>query len=405
LPDRALAQASKGGSLQASGEARQPPAPRRPIYEKLHFADIRDLRDPILTAIATLNDEIWMPEMSHVANPKYRRSEVLVLLRDIIRISKSWDVRIIAATYLVELGATDGPATLINLLGQAMAVETFDQHYAVYAVDTLTRYGYQVPPDIMAGLVARYHSDEMNRYAALQGAPEIAALLKGWGSARNTNWFRDTELAVFLGLNDADSLARFTAGATNPLAMFRLTNVWGLYQATGEKKYLDILIASAENQVGAGPTGEKQVERTAGVGLTALMVTVEPESTKALEEIVNYLAVRPDLGDGTFARSLESLYYYHHDFAFVDQKVADYFSNPNAQPGVTGISGEAVWHIAAAEQKPEIADKAYALSRDLYEQYFLKGAQLPVESWAPTDQVPLRFIQAAKGAAATHSSK
>jgi hypothetical protein len=201
----------------------------------------------------------------------------------------------------------------------------------------------------------------------------------------STDW-----AAAFMGMKDPASMDRYrqlTAQSSDYPT--QLLGHWALYQTDGSPEHLDFLAAVAREVAGLAPRTERSQPwaGTSGLVFDLLKITMTPEATRILEEIADGVAKQKTTNSDAFQRAFGALFYLHHDYRFVDQRVLAFMRGEYSGPAV---SPSLMWKIAAARGDPEITAAAQAANRTAYEREFQMLGSRPVESWADLSYVPRR---------------
>jgi len=77
-------------------------------------------------------------------------------------------------------------------------------------------------------------------------------------------------------------------------------------------------------------------------------------------------------------KALIGLFYFHHDYTYVDSRIMAQFTGTIPKDGL--LIGS-IWNLAAARHTPEIEAAAKAYNREAYEREFIRKEGRPVESW------------------------
>ncbi|MGH7958684.1 MAG: hypothetical protein ACREH8_16990 [Opitutaceae bacterium] len=333
-------------------------------------------RRQLEAAIATGNPFEWKPLMAELLNDNYKLEEAIAVLSGFLNHS-AWEVRVAAARLLLELGSTAG-VPVLNAALHAAAIGELSVDFAEASAGSLHRFRQAIDPKDLYQCYARFRTLDLLIVATMQQVPEMRDLVREWRvtnqSAHDKDW-----MAAYLDMRDAESIARYERRISSNDPRSRLLGHWALYRALGRPEHLDYVISSARQIAGLEPRKEENQPWTGTMTLVFefLSITIDPKTTKALEEIADIAAKHPN-GSYCFSLSFAPLYYLHKDNAFVNRRVMEFLRGEYRGPGV---DRQFMLVIAAERRTPEIDALARAFNALAYEYALSTARRRPVEGW------------------------
>ncbi len=353
-----------------------------PVFAVLGPSDITDIwhrfeialdKRKLDAAVATGDEAKWRPIMGEARHFNVPREKGIALLRQYLDYPDA-QVRAAAAAYLFELGSREGGPVLVALLKDAAAGKPAAVDLALIA-GVLHQYRYPVDADIIYAAYQKSPSSSLLMYVQLLGSPlaipESEQRLKKLGMLDGA-----LMMAGLMRLNDPESMAIYEANFKSSNATRREQASWALYRVTGDQKYLDYLVEVAEEKVRLRPRSDKSGADAGPVAFMALQQSVVPQATEALRRIE--AKARTTGLSVEASRALLGLFYFHHDYEYVDRLIMAQFTGTLPKDGL--LIGS-IWDLAAARRTPEIEAAAKAYNREAYEREFIRKEGRPVESW------------------------
>lgn len=320
------------------------------------------------SAVKSGDRKQWGPLLLRLLNPSYPRTEAISLLKVYLG-HDDVELRIAAARYLFELGSKDGYDTLIEVLKMGGLNDAVSGLQIYSAAKILHQYGQEIPANLLVKAYSKHPTADLLEILALEQVPEAAQIIR-------SNLGKDSEstvLAGYLKIDDASSLSVFNRDLENKSPVRRLDANWALFRATGKQQYLDYIISVAKEGVGVLPKSSATGEWTKENALKYLALSRTPESTAALEEIVEFSAKSGDAS--SFNEALGSLFYIHNDFDFIDKKISQQIDR-----GYSPLGGD-IWKIASSRDNPTFSEAIRTKNSQIYDLYFSKLNGRPVEGW------------------------
>jgi hypothetical protein len=324
-------------------------------------------------AIASRDPGRWRPIMGQARHFNVPREKGIALLRNYLTYSDP-EVRASAAQYLFELGSREGGPVLVEFLRQAAEGQTVGTDLT-NAAAILHQYRYPVDADLIYGAYKKIGGSRLLMYAQLLGSAEAVELAR---ERLRTHGVYDggLHMAGILKINDPESIAIYQRNFQAEDGLRREMGAVALFNATGEQKYLDYLIAVAEASVDLRPRGNLIDHSNSGrEAMMVLQQVVTPQTTAELRKLE--AAARKNRHGMEASKALLGLYYFHQDYDYVDSLIMAQFTGKLPE----GLLIGSIWDLAAARNKPEIEAAAKAYNREAYEREFLRKAGRPVESW------------------------
>ncbi len=340
--------------------------------------------------IATGDPLKWKPSLGELLNQHYKREEAIAIFARLLE-NPDWDVRVTASWLLLELGSYAGVPVLQAALHAASAGE-LPVDFAEQAAETLHRFRQIIDPHDLFQAYQRFQTSDLLTVATMQQVPEMYDLVRRKRANRELGY--DTEwIAAYLGMKDAESVEQYK-NLLNAYPEAQLLGHWALYQALRQPADLDYVISTARQFAGMEPREEKNNYSggTRPLAFDFLAITVEPRVTKALEEIVDFIAQSPNGNSVDFRRAFGALFYIHKDDAFVNQRALEYLRKQYRGPGV---DGDLLMDIAASRRTPEIDSVAMVFGpMALSYEYSLNRVEgRPPEKWgANLIHVPVSVV-------------
>ena len=344
-------------------------------------------RSALDKAILTGDPYKWMPVLAEALHFNVTRENGIAWLRGYLSHADN-DVRANSAAFLFELGSRDGGPVLVRLFEDIAAGVTVSTS-AERMADALYRYRYPIDPDLVFIAYEKQRTPALLMYAQILGSrlaiePTKRALLK------SVPYGRGVLMAGMMRLKDEESIGAYLKIQQADMRPEAQADVnWALYRATEDDKYLNHLIAVAEESVGLRPpTGISNAHATE-VAMMALQQSVSPRTTEALRRI-DARAREQNLNIAESA-ALIGLYYFHRDYDYIDRLLLEQFGDK--RPG-DGMSRQ--WELAAARRTPDIEAAARSSNPEAYAREFILKEGRPVETWVfgsislyiPTDVRP-----------------
>lgn len=330
----------------------------------------------------------WEPIMGELRNPIYDREEVIRALAQQLT-SPNRMVRVRAAQQLLELGSRAGVPALAETLRLAVAGESVSAMAAATAANVLHQFRQEVSGDDLFECWRRYNEQLFLELAVLHDAKQAYLYVQDQRASGHAN-YRSDWVAAYMGMQDRESMERYrelTAQSSDYRA--QLLGHWALYQAGAGREHFEFLAGTAREVVGLAPRAERSQPwaGTSGMVFDLLKITTTPEATRVLEEIADGVATQKTANSDAFQRAFGSLFYLHHDYEFVDQRVIAFIRGEYGGPAV---SPSLMWRIAAARANPQVTAAAKAANPTAYEREVQMLRNRPVESWADLSYVPRR---------------
>ncbi|MGH7957176.1 MAG: hypothetical protein ACREH8_09200 [Opitutaceae bacterium] len=366
----------------AASQPVPPPATPKAAARERGWPVDANVRARIDRALASGDLLEWMPALSDVMSPIYQRGEVIALLTDILKYP-NWEVRARAADLLLQLGSYAGVPVLKALLREAAGGAALTELAVATAATRLHLYRQPIDHQALMQAYQRYKMSELLNVAVMQQVPELAALARErW--AGNLQGYEATRIAAFAGLKDRDAIEHYRWGLTAE-PRIQLISQWALFQATGDETYLDQVIAAARQTAGIDPKTESSWRLMKGEAFDLLKISMVPKARLALQEISDL--ARTKTGDeDAFARSFTALFYLHRDYAFVDQRLMQFF---RGEFQGSGIDRGLMMRIAADRRTPELEAAARQFNSGAYDREFIQERNRPVEQWVNLSNVPV----------------
>lgn len=339
--------------------------------------------------LATHDPAKWKPVLGDLLNPHFKRVDAIAVLERLLDYPDP-NVRMTAAAQLLELGSYLGVPVLQAVLRLAARGELSGE-FAEYAGDSLHRYRQIIDPQDLYQAYTRFKSPFLAELATMQQVPQMRDLVLQWRETNQSGYDKD-RMAAYLGMKDADSITRYQRMVSSNDVRSQLLGHWALFQALGQQSSLDKIVSTARQVAGVEPTSEEDrpLKRSREIVFDFLAITVDPRTTKTLEEIADFVAVQSGGDSHIFSRAFGALFYLHKDDAFVNKRVLEYLLGKYGGPGVDrGL----MMRIAAARRTPTMDAAAQAHNAMAYEYALHSVTDRPVESWgADLRRVPITVI-------------
>lgn len=315
--------------------------------------------------------------LGQLLNQHYRRDAAIAALVPLLDYPDV-EVKRMAASELLELGSYAGVPMLQALLHVAATGE-LSAEFAEYSADTLHRYRQTIDPNDLYQAYTRFKTPGLIEVATMQQVPEMRDVVLKWRANKQGDYDMDW-MAAYLGMKDPEAIERYQGllVANDPRA--QLLAHWALYRALGRQVDLDFLVFTARQFAGIEPLAEAN-QFVAGARTRVfdlLAITIEPQVTKALEEIVDHVAKSPTGNSVDFMAAFGALFYLHKDFTFVDRRVLEFL---NGQYPGQGVDRTLMFNLAAYRRTPEIDAAARAFNALAYDYALTRVEGRPIESW------------------------
>lgn len=341
-----------------------------------------NVRARIERALATGDPLEWNPAITDLMSPVYERDEVIAVLTGLLH-HPTWEVRTRVADLLLQLGSSAGVPVLQAALLAGADGAAISELAVATAATRLHLYRHPIDSATLMRAYQRHKMPELLRVAVMQQVPELGAMARDrW--AANLQGYEATWIAAFGGLKDAEAIERYRWGLkAEPRT--QLISQWALYQATGDETFLNQIIATARQTAGLEAKTETSWRLLKGEVFDLLKLVTVPRAQQALREIADQSATKTGDED-TFARSFTALFYLHRDFAFVDQRLMQFF---RGEFQGSGIDRGLMMRIAAARRTPDLEAAAWRFNPGAYEREFIQQRDRPVEQWVNLSNVPV----------------
>lgn len=325
-------------------------------------------------AIETGDPSQWRPILGQARHFNVPREKGIALLLNYLD-HPDLQLRLAVAEYLFELGSRVSGPVLIELLKSGADRVNVGVDTLATSARILHQYRYPVDADLIFSAYQATHDVVLLKYAQLLGSelakPETKKRLLANGTFQSAMM-----MAGIMKLHDSESMAiyRFILEKSNR-AEDREAASAALYRSTNDPIYFDYLIGVAEEKVGLRPRTEKTGGNTGRNSFMVLQQTVNPQSTQVLRNIEEHARKTGKSVEAGYA--LLGLFYFHKDYAYVDNLILDQFAGKRSE----GILISSIWELAAARRTPAIEEAAKTYNLEAYEREFIRKAGRPVESW------------------------
>lgn len=343
-----------------------------------------NVRARIERALATGDPLAWNPAIADLMSPVYARDEVITVLTDLLQYP-GWEVRTRAADLLLQLGSPAGVPVLQAALRAGADGATVSELALATAATRLHLYRHPIDPTTLMRSYERHKTAELLRVAVMQQVPELGAMARErW--ATNQQGYEATWIAAFAGLKDADAIEHYRWGLKAEPRTW-LISQWALYQATGDEAHLDQIIAATRQTAGLDAKTDRSWQLSKGETFDLLKLAITPRARQALRDISDQSATKTGDED-MFARSFTALFYLHRDYAFVDERLLQFF---RGEFQGAGIDRSLMMRIAAARRTPDLERAAQQFNLGAYEREFIQQRDRPIEQWVNLSNVPVRL--------------